>query len=77
MKDSLLKDHPTAFLVLGEMYDLQELKDVAELVLLSQLMKENMVEMISMGEFYRAVTGSFKDHKGQRELAAYSGETVR
>ena len=50
----MLKDHPTAFLVLGEMYDLQELKDVAELVLLSQLMKENMVEMISMGEFYRA-----------------------
>ena len=36
------------------MYDLQELKDMTEVKLLGQLKKENMVEMISMGELYRA-----------------------
>ena len=50
----LLKEHALAFLAMGEMYNMQELKDKAERELLSQLDKENMVEMISLGEFYRA-----------------------
>ena len=54
LEDDLLEKHSSAFLALGEMYDLQELKDMAEVKLLSKLKKENMVEMISMGELYRA-----------------------
>ena len=36
------------------MYELQELKDMAEAELLNQLKKENMVEMISFGETFGA-----------------------
>ena len=42
------------FLALGELYDLQELKELAEAELLIQLDKENMVGMISIGEIFRA-----------------------
>ena len=54
VQEDLLKEHASAFLAMGELYDLQELKDIAEKELLSQLDKENMVEMISLGEVYRA-----------------------
>ena len=54
LEESVLEEHALAFLALGEMYDLQELKDMAEAELLSQLKKENMVEMISFGEIFRA-----------------------
>ena len=36
------------------MYDLQELKSLAEEEMLLQLAKENMVQMISLGEIFRA-----------------------
>ena len=54
LKGFFLKEHPTAFLALGEMFNLQELKDMAETELLIQLDKENMVAMISIGEIFRA-----------------------
>ena len=54
LQDDLLKQHTPAFLSLGEMYDLPELKDMAETELVIQLDKENMVAMISIGETFRA-----------------------
>ena len=36
------------------MYDFLELKNLAEKELLSQLIKENMVEMVALGELCRA-----------------------
>ena len=54
VQEDVLKDHAKAFLSLGEMYNLEEMKDMAEKELLSQLEKENMVEMLSIGETYRA-----------------------
>ena len=45
--------HAAAFLEMGEMYHLQGLKDLAEVELLKQLEKENMVEMISFGKLFR------------------------
>ena len=54
LQEDLLKEHAPAFLSLGEMYDLPELKDMAETELLLQLNKENMVAMISIGETFRA-----------------------
>ena len=50
----MVKEHPVAFLALGEVYNLQELKDMAETELLIQLDKENMVAMISIGKVFRA-----------------------
>ena len=50
----LMKEQASAFLSLGEMYNLQGLKDAAELELLSQLKRENMVDMIHLGELHRA-----------------------
>ena len=50
----LMKEQASAFLSLGEMYNLQGLKEAAELELLSQLKKENMVDMIHLGELHRA-----------------------
>ena len=52
--EDIMKEHALAFLALGELYDLQELKGKAEAEMLSQLDKENMVEMLSVAEFYRA-----------------------
>ena len=49
-----MREHASAFLAMGELYDLQELKYMAEAELLIQLKKENMVEMISLGEIFRA-----------------------
>ena len=54
LQEGLLKEHPAAFLAMGEMYQLKELKDMAETELLTQLDKENMVAMLSIGEIFRA-----------------------
>ena len=54
LEEDVLKEHAPAFLALGEMYDLQELKSLAEEEMLIQLAKENMVQMISLGEIFRA-----------------------
>ena len=52
--EDLLNEQPSAFLAMGEMFDLQDLKDLAETELLIQLDKVNMVAMISLGELFRA-----------------------
>ena len=54
LEEVLLKENPAAFLAMGEMYDIRELKDMAETELLIQLDKENMVAMSSIGEIFRA-----------------------
>ena len=54
MQEGLLEEQPAAFLAMGEMFDLQELKDLAERELLIQLDKDNMLAMISLGELFRA-----------------------
>ena len=52
--EDLLKEQPSAFLAMGEMFDMQDLKDLAETEMLIQLDKVNMVAMISLGELFRA-----------------------
>ena len=52
--EDVLTEHASAFLAMGELHDLQELKGMAEKELLCQLEKENMVDMISIGDFYSA-----------------------
>ena len=54
VEQALLKGHRSAFLAMGELYDIKELKDMAEVELVNQLNKENMVEMINTGELFRA-----------------------
>ena len=54
MHEELLKEHAAAFLAMGELYDLQELKDMAKNELLVQLDKEDMVAMISVSDIFRA-----------------------
>ena len=54
VQEDLMKEHTSAFLEMAEMYELNELKDMAEKALLSQLDKENMVEMVYIGELFRA-----------------------
>ena len=54
LENGLLKDQAWAFLELGEKYDVQELKDLAEVELLNQLTKENMVESVSLGDLFHA-----------------------
>ena len=50
----MLNKQASAFLAMGELYDLPELKSTAERKMLSQLDPDNMVEMISIAEFFRA-----------------------
>ena len=54
MLEDNLKEHPSAFLELGETYGFVELKNMAERELLIQLEKKNMVEMVALGELFRA-----------------------
>ena len=54
LEESILKDQAAAFLELGELWNLQELKDTAEKELLKQLEKETMVRFLSIGEVFWA-----------------------
>ena len=54
LDENLLKEHAPAFLELGEMYDLIELKNAAERELVIQLDKKTMVKLLSIGELLRA-----------------------
>ena len=54
VEKDMLEEHASEFLAAGEFYNMKELKDLAEVELLNQLNKENMVDMISIGEIYRA-----------------------
>ena len=54
VQENLLNKLALAFLALGEMHDLQDLKNMAVTELLGRLEKENMVDMASIGEFFRA-----------------------
>ena len=60
MDEGLLKDQAPAFLELGEMYDLRELKDAAEEELMMQLDKKSMVRLLLIGEIFRADKQSCK-----------------
>ena len=53
LDEAILKDHAPAFLELGEMYDLQELKSTAEQELVGQLDLKSMVRLLSIGELLR------------------------
>ena len=50
LEDEVLKEYAVAFLELGDMYDIQELKDLSEGELLIQLDKKNMLEFLSIGD---------------------------
>ena len=50
----ILKEHTSAFLELGDKYDVQELKDLSEGELLEQLDKKNMVEFVHIGDLFKA-----------------------
>ena len=54
LEEDVLKENAPAFLEMGDMYELQELKNLAETEMLSQLTKENMLQMILLGEIFRA-----------------------
>ena len=54
LEERLLKEHTIGLLELGDKYDVQELKQVAEEELVKQLDKKNMRKMISIGETFNA-----------------------
>ena len=54
MQEDVMKENASAFLEMGQMYDLQELKDMAERELLSQLDKTNMVRLAFLGDHFGA-----------------------
>ena len=54
LEEGILREEALAFLELGNMYDVQELKDLAEAELLVQLDKKNMVHFLSIGDTFNA-----------------------
>ena len=54
LEEGVLRDEVVAFLELGDKYDFQDLKDLAEVEMLKQLNTENMVEFLSLGDHYNA-----------------------
>ena len=51
-EEEILTKQAAAFLELGEMFDIQELKDSAKVELLRLLDKDNMVEFLSIGHVF-------------------------
>ena len=79
-----LTQHAAAFLELGEMYDIQELKDSAEVELLRLLDKDNMVEFLSIAQcvlcsvrcpcfFYDPVSDTLRRRGGYRGIFKEEG----
>ena len=54
LKENILKEHAPTFLELGEKYQMEELKEVAEKEMLEQLDKQNMVKFLSIGDMFNA-----------------------
>ena len=54
LEEDMLKEEALAFLELGNKYDVQELKDLAEGEMLKQLDKKNMVKFVSIGDHFNA-----------------------
>ena len=54
MQEDVMKENAPAFLEMGQMFFLQELKDMAERKLLSQLDKTNMVRLAFLGDHFGA-----------------------
>ena len=54
LEERMLKEHTVGLLELGDKYDVQELKQLAEEELVKQLDKHNMRRMISIGETFNA-----------------------
>ena len=54
LEDQVFKEETVVFLELGDKYNVQGLKDLAETELLSQLEKTNMVSLVSIGDLYNA-----------------------
>ena len=54
LNENLLKEHAPALLELGEKYQMEELKGVAEKEMLEQLDKQNMVKFLSIGDMFNA-----------------------
>ena len=50
MNENLLKEHAPALLELGEKYQMEELKEVAEKEMLEQLDRQNMVRFLSVDD---------------------------
>ena len=54
LEESMLKEQTVAFLELGDKYNVQQLKNLAEAELLKQLDKKNMVKFVSVGDFHNS-----------------------
>ena len=54
LEEGFLKEQALAFLELGNKYDVQGLKNLAEGELLRQLNRKNMVELVSIGDIFNA-----------------------
>ena len=54
LEKGMLEMHALAFMELGEKYDVQHLKLLAEGEMLRQLDRKNMVEFFSIGSLFRA-----------------------
>jgi len=54
LEEDILKDEVVAFLELGEKYQVEKLKEVAEAKMLQLLHRDNMVEFLMAGDLFRA-----------------------
>ena len=72
LEEAILKEHAPAFLELGEMYDLRELKSTAEQELMAQLDLKSMVRLLSIGELFRLP----KSPKLQKSKIISSGQRI-
>ena len=72
LDEAILEEHAPAFLELGEMYDLQELKSAAEQELVGQLDLKSMVRLLGIGELFRLP----KSSKQQKSKTISSGQRI-
>ena len=53
VEDGILKEEAVAFLELGEKYQMERLKELAEQKMMLLLAKENMVKFLIAGDLFR------------------------
>ena len=53
VEEGLLEKEPVAFLEVGERYQVDKLKEIAENTMVKSLKKENMIEFFKAAEMFR------------------------
>ena len=62
LEEDILKENVVTFLELGEKYEVEKLKELAEAKMLQLLHRDNMVDFLMAGDLFRWLVFALKKH---------------